>query len=91
MSGGPNDDVFAAAKRVGDTATTDFDPTKFAPGTFGCHEALHMTSVLVNTVSEHLVEHPAIMLNPSWHALAEKAADALAELYQAIGQEHMND
>ncbi|MBF0353825.1 MAG: hypothetical protein HQL43_01135 [Alphaproteobacteria bacterium] len=60
---------------------------RFAPGTFGCHEALHMASVSLEIVDRHLLEHPAIALKPEWFALAEKAHQALFDLYQAIGGE----
>lgn len=63
---------------------------RFRPGTHGCHEAMHMASVLSDTVSARLVEHPAIVLRPEWHALACKAAQALFDLYLAIGAEHMD-
>ena len=64
------------------------DPALFVPGTNGCHEALHMAHVLTTMVEDHLWTHPAITQRPEWHALAGKAVNALADLYQAIGREH---
>ena len=64
--------------------------TNYAPGGFGCHEALHMASVLADMVDEQLCEHPAIERNPAWLRLAERAEEALLELYQAIGAEHLS-
>ena len=61
----------------------------YRPGTFGCHEALHMASVARDFVEEHVCNHPTIGLNPEWQALADKACEALFELYQAIGKEHL--
>lgn len=61
---------------------------RFAPETCGCHEAFHLASVLSAMVDEQLGEHPAVLDNPEWYRLAAKASYALAELYQAIGQEH---
>ena len=55
----------------------------FAPGTFGCHEALHTASIVVNLVDERLCEHPAILANPAWYRLASEAHTALYNLYQA--------
>ena len=49
------------------------DAARFAPGTFGCHEALHMAHVLAETVEERLCEHPAVRLVPEWKALADCA------------------
>lgn len=61
----------------------------FAIGTFGCHEALHMTAFLANAVEEELCGHTAIELKPEWSKFAREAADALNKLYQAIGAEHL--
>ena len=61
----------------------------YAPGTFGCHEALHMASFLALNVDEALCEHRAIAAVPAWRALAETARVALYDLYQAIGAEHV--
>lgn len=47
-----------------------------------------MASVLAEMVDERLAEHPAVRLNPEWKALADRAADALADFYQAIGARH---
>lgn len=65
------------------------DAALFAPGTFGCHEALHMASVLAGMVDDQLCEHPAIQQRPDWQTLADRAREALSDLYQAIGQEHV--
>lgn len=62
---------------------------EFVPGSLGCHEALHMASFLTNAVDEELAGHPAILRNSEWYALARTAANALADLYQKIGGEHL--
>lgn len=62
----------------------------FSAGSFGCHEALHMASFLANAVEQELCEHPAIELVPEWKDLADAAAKALANLYQAIGSLHLD-
>jgi hypothetical protein len=54
---------------------------------FGRHEVLHMASFLANAVDSELLEHAQIRSNPEWKALADKAFNALFDLYQAIGQE----
>lgn len=61
----------------------------YLPGSFGCHEALHIASVACDFVEKHVCDHPAIVLNAEWRALADKAVAALCELYQAIGKEHL--
>jgi hypothetical protein len=62
---------------------------RYAPGTFGCHEALHVASLLMEEVDRHLAEHPAVALNPDWYRLAVRAQEALFELYQEIGAAHV--
>ena len=37
-----------------------------APGSFGCHEAMHMAMVLAEMVDRQLVNHPAVQHNPDW-------------------------
>jgi dihydroxyacetone kinase len=61
----------------------------FDPGSFGCHEALHTTSLLIDLVDRELCEHEAIQRNAIWTAYAQKARDALQDLYDAIGREHI--
>lgn len=66
------------------------DKERFGPGTFGCHEALHMASMLAEMVDERLCEHPAIQLNPEWSRMADAARHMLFTLYNAIGKEHLS-
>lgn len=58
------------------------------PGSFYCHEALHMASYLTQAIDSELSNHPAICANPEWFRLSVEAQDKLAELYQAIGRVH---
>ena len=37
-----------------------------------------------------LCSHPAILRNPEWYRLAAEAQEALWNLYQAIGDKHMD-
>lgn len=60
----------------------------FAPDSFGCHEALQMASFLASAVDAELCQHEAVKRDPNWRRLADTAATALADLYQAIGAEH---
>lgn len=61
----------------------------FAPGSFGCHEALHMACFLAEAVDEQLCEHPAVSANQEWFQLAVKAKQALSDLYNQIGKAHL--
>jgi hypothetical protein len=62
----------------------------FAPGGFGCHEAMHVASILADLVNRELINHLAIARRDEWIALASKAEEALLDLYHAIGSEHLS-
>jgi hypothetical protein len=55
------------------------------------HEALHMSWFLMDAADRALLEHDAIKAKPEWAALAGKAHQALYDLYQAIGAEHLGE
>jgi hypothetical protein len=61
----------------------------FRPGTPGCHELMDRTSMLADVLQRYLLAHPACVAEPDWYALAERAADALLELYQQVGAKHL--
>ena len=61
---------------------------EFKPGTYGCHEAMHMASVYMKLVDD-LSEHPAIKESETFSYWTNRAWDALETLYQAIAKEHM--
>lgn len=69
----------------------DGDLSGYAPGSFGCHEALHVASLLGDDISRKLSSHPSVLMNPNWYRMAEEASAKLFDLYQAIGAEHLND
>lgn len=62
---------------------------RYKPGTFGCHEALHMACFLMESVDRELLSHGAVITNPAWFALANQAFASLHALYQAIGAAHV--
>lgn len=62
--------------------------TRYAPGSFGCHELLDRVNLVGNLVERQVLEHPSCALRPEWYHLAARAAEALRELYQRIGAEH---
>lgn len=57
----------------------------FLPGSKGCHEALHTAYLMTEIVGQHLLGHPAIVLNPDWYRRASRAVSEIAALYQDIG------
>jgi hypothetical protein len=64
--------------------------SEYKPGSFGCHELLDRTSLLANQIETWLLDHPACLDRPEFYALAERAASALHELYQRIGEVHLD-
>lgn len=64
-------------------------PGQFAPGSFGCHELLDRVSLVSKLLEEAIVTHPACVQKGEWYELARKASDALNELYQRVGAEHV--
>jgi len=69
----------------------DIDLSQYAPGTFGCHEAMHTTSIMLDMTDDQLLHHPAILADPDFYRLAGEVHDALFALYQAIGEKHLVD
>jgi hypothetical protein len=62
----------------------------FKPGTPGCHGLLDRTSWIADLVEQAIIDHPACVQDPEWHALAGRAAASLHELYQRIGERHLD-
>lgn len=55
------------------------------------HEALHTTHVLLDTFGNHVLDARCADEFPDVKAAAEKAEQALADLYQLIGQKFKED
>ena len=53
---------------------------------FGIHEALHTAHVLMDSYGDHVCEHPAVTERHDIAELAERAMDAMMEVYQALGR-----
>ena len=45
--------------------------------------------MLTDLVGTRLGEHGAILMNPDWYSLTMRAHQALFDLYQAIGEAHL--
>ncbi len=58
---------------------------QYASGSFGFHEAVHTTSIVLDLVDDQLLHHPAIAGNAEWFRLAARASEALFNLYQVMG------
>ena len=50
------------------------------------HEALDRAQMLADMFARHLADHPFIVARPDLADRCSTIADALGELYQAIGQ-----
>ena len=61
------------------------------PDKYHEHEALHMSNFLVNTIDQELINNVFIQSNNDCLALAKKAAENLAQLYQLIGAVTMGE
>ena len=62
---------------------------EYAPGSFGCHELLDRTSLVLDLLERQIAEHPACLQQPPWFALARAATVSLSQLYQEIGSLHL--
>lgn len=62
---------------------------RFGPGSFGCHEALHVTQVLVDMIERELLSHSAVLLNPSWYRQVREAQARLRSAYTSVAEEHL--
>lgn len=72
--------------------TADHGPQwieQYKPGSFGCHELLDRTACTVDMVERYVLNHPACVQNKEWFEIAERAASALRDLYQRVGEQHL--
>jgi hypothetical protein len=59
--------------------------THYTSSSFGFHEAVHTTSIVLDLVDDQLLHHPAVAGNEEWFRLAARASESLFNLYQAMG------
>lgn len=64
--------------------------SQYEAGSFGCHELLDRTGLLADALERYVLTHPACVQRSEWFALAETAVASLQELYQRIGQQHLD-
>ena len=62
---------------------------RFGPGSFGCHEALHVTNLVVELIERELAGHSAVLLDPSWYARVREAQALLYSAYNDMAQGHL--
>jgi hypothetical protein len=63
---------------------------QFGPGTMGCHEAFHVSNMIVEMIQKELIEHSAVLIDPEWYALVQEAQDSLYQAYLHAGRLHHN-
>lgn len=63
---------------------------RFGPGSFGCHEAMHVTNLMVELIEQQLVGHSAVLLNPIWYDNVREAQALLRRAYTAVADEHLD-
>lgn len=63
---------------------------RYGPETFGCHEALHVTLLVLGLIERELLSHGTILQNAEWYRHVYKAQDELGALYQEIGAAHLS-
>ena len=62
---------------------------RYRPGSFGCHEFLDRVTLLGDLLEARVLGHPSCVLREEWHRLATAAVEAMRELYQKVGREHL--
>ncbi|BCH14946.1 hypothetical protein [Mesorhizobium sp. L-2-11] len=63
--------------------------SRYGPGTFGCHEGVHVTKLVVDLIEDKLVNHGSVILNPYWFYCVREAQQLLYAAYSAVGGEHL--
>jgi len=81
-------ELYEADRDKNDKASLEF---RYGPGSFGCHEALHMANVILGMMDRELVGHPTILANQEWYARARKIQDELYQLYLKMAEVHLVD
>jgi hypothetical protein len=70
-----NDDEKEQARLDTLSCTSITRPENFAPGTFGCHEALYTAYLMFSFLEQNLLKHPAILHN--LNGIAARRAPAM--------------
>jgi hypothetical protein len=60
----------------------------FEPGTFGYHEIVNTSSLILDLIAT-LLEHPATANDPEAFRMVHKAHGALFEAYTYMGEKHL--
>lgn len=63
--------------------------TRYGPGSFGCHEALHVTNLVVDLLERELAGHGAVLLDAFWYGKVREAQALLYTAYSQVAQVHL--
>jgi len=58
---------------------------------YGRHEVLHVAALIRDLIDKELLEHDQIKNNEVWKGLTEATLTNLHTLYNAIGDEHLEE
>jgi hypothetical protein len=72
-------------------AEPEHDSSDHQPGTFSYHEALDRASLVMEMLTTHVLEHPAVILDQEAYTLARLVHETLFNLYQNLGGKHLSD
>ncbi|WP_188408459.1 hypothetical protein [Agaricicola taiwanensis] len=62
---------------------------RYGPGSFGCHEALHVTNLVVELMERELAGHGAVLLDAFWYGKVREAQALLYSAYSQVAQVHL--
>lgn len=63
--------------------------TRYGPGSLGCHEALHVTNLVVELLERELAGHSAVLLDAFWYGKVREAQALLYSAYSQVAQVHL--
>lgn len=62
---------------------------RYGPGSLGCHEAMHVTQVVVDLIERELLSHSAVLLDSFWYSKVREAQALLRSAYSQVAQDHL--
>ncbi|KKN33179.1 hypothetical protein LCGC14_0806290 [marine sediment metagenome] len=62
---------------------------RYGPGSFGFHEAMHVTQVVVDLIERELLSHSAVLLDEFWDGKAREAQALLRSTYTHVVEAHL--
>jgi hypothetical protein len=63
---------------------------RFGPGSFGYHELLDRTYLLMDNWESFIANHAATLLDPERYRKAREIADAMTAFYQWVGRDDLH-